>query len=569
MRHTIFRALPALSLALAAWVLPQITPQMAFAETPTSETVAGSAANTVSIHSGADFTADSVADSTSAVTFSGEASGALLEAEPAADSGAADSGAADSQNEPDPAPNPAPDPDPAPLEGWQTIDGLTYYYGQDGSPITGTKTWEDGTFSVFDSTGVAQTGWLKKSGLWYYLDPETCISAQGMRLINGYTYYLDPSSGAMVTGWKKISGTWYYFAPSSKPSAGQSFAAGPSGHMVTGWLKTGGKWYFLDQETGAMATGPTKVGSSWYLLASSGAMQSGGWVKQDGLWYYLSSSGKAATGWLKWNGGWYYLNPQTAAMATGWQKVGSHTYYLQSGGVMASGWLKISGTWYYFDQSTSPKGHLCTGWKKLNGSWYYLDPQTGGMQTGWIELSGKRYYLNASGAMTQPGWHKWTSTEWRFFFPDGSLAVGEQTIDGIPYDFGEEGTVTTRYSASLERLISSAQSTPWYGAGTCAYWVTQVYTRANWPTIPQLHPRDMYATYCHSSNQADLRPGMLIAVPSSPYGWDGASYGHVGIYLGAGKVADSVNSGLRVVSLSTWLAEYQAGGAVAKWGYPD
>ena len=61
-----------------------------------------------------------------------------------------------------------------------------------------------------------KTGWIKKSGKWYYFG----------------------TNGAMVTGWKKIGGSYYRFTA--------------KGVMQTGWTKYKGNWYYLKSD-GKMA----------------------------------------------------------------------------------------------------------------------------------------------------------------------------------------------------------------------------------------------------------------------------------------------------------------------------
>ena len=46
----------------------------------------------------------------------------------------------------------------------------------------------------------------------------------------------------------------------------------------------------------------------------------------------------------------------------------------------------------------------------------------------------------------------------------------------------------------------------------------------------------------------------------------GNTYGHVGIYIGDGMVMDSINSGIRKISLSEWVAQNGRGWVVC--GYP-
>ncbi|ACV21106.1 Autolysin [Slackia heliotrinireducens] len=133
-------------------------------------------------------------------------------------------------------------------------------------------------------------------------------------------------------GWVKESGLWYYLDKEGTPK--------------TGWQKVARKWYYLDAD-GVMLRGWQKIGGSWYYLTSSGAMKTG-WLKDNGKWYYLQSSGRMAKGWVKVGSYWYYCNG-SGVMQTGWQKIGGSWYYLYESGRMASNcyvdgyWLTSSG----------------------------------------------------------------------------------------------------------------------------------------------------------------------------------------------------------------------------------
>ena len=71
--------------------------------------------------------------------------------------------------------------------GWQTIDGVQYYYGDDGT---------------------AQTGWQTIDGNRYYFGDDGAMQT-GLVRIEGKQYYLE--NGVMRTGWQTIGGNKYYF----------------------------------------------------------------------------------------------------------------------------------------------------------------------------------------------------------------------------------------------------------------------------------------------------------------------------------------------------------------------
>ena len=107
--------------------------------------------------------------------------------------------------------------------------------------------------------GSVSTGWVSKSGNWYYFDQK---------------------DGRMKTGWIKDKNKWYYL--SSK-----------DGKMVTGWLvlNPSGKKYYL-QKDGSMVQGPAwaSVGSGKYFINENGEV-SNGWELKNGKWYYYTTDG--------------------------------------------------------------------------------------------------------------------------------------------------------------------------------------------------------------------------------------------------------------------------------------
>ncbi|WP_159560087.1 CHAP domain-containing protein [Streptococcus halichoeri] len=114
------------------------------------------------------------------------------------------------------------------------------------------------------------------------------------------------------------------------------------------------------------------------------------------------------------------------------------------------------------------------------------------------------------------------------------------------------------YEASSEvqkKIVNAAYITPSPGAGWCAMWVSQVYQNAGLGFIGG-NACDMYRNYTFTSDRLKLKVGMLVAVESSSSGSSlGATYGHVGIYIGDGKVMDNIGH-IRVTTLDDWIATF-------------
>ena len=280
--------------------------------------------------------------------------------------------------------------------GWvENGAGIWQYGDKNGCALVGIQT-VDGVLYFFNDQGNMLTGWIESGGKWYYAAPNGSLShntwmnvgdswyyflengemAVGWVAIGGTKYHMS-AAGAMETGWVKDGDNWYYFVN--------------SGAMYTGWLLNGGTWYLLKPD-GAMATGFIKDGSVQYYFDQSGAMKTG-WIQNNGNWYYFGASGAMQTGWLQDGGSWYYLNSD-GAMATGWVKDGGTWYYMSSSGAMATGWQKISGNWYYLEGS----GAMKTGWfKDTDGTWYWFDGD-GVMVTGTQTIDGKEEVFSSGGA---------------------------------------------------------------------------------------------------------------------------------------------------------------------------
>lgn len=114
------------------------------------------------------------------------------------------------------------------------------------------------------------------------------------------------------------------------------------------------------------------------------------------------------------------------------------------------------------------------------------------------------------------------------------------------------------YEASSEvqkKIVDAAFITPSPGPGWCAMWVSQVYQNAGLGYIGG-NANDMYRNYTFTSDRSKLKVGMLVAVESSSSGSTaGLTYGHVGIYIGDGKVIDNIGH-IRVTTIDDWIATF-------------
>ena len=131
---------------------------------------------------------------------------------------------------------------------------------------------------------------------------------------------------------------------------------------------------------------------------------------------------------------------------------------------------------------------------------------------------------------------------------------------------GGSGEEYAASDATQRSIVDAAYRTPSPGAGWCAAWVSNVYAKAGLGGISG-NACDMYAAYCHSTDRSQLRVGMLVAVRSSSSGSTaGATYGHVGIYIGDNKIIHNTGS-IEVWDLDRWISTY-CKWSPAGWGFP-
>ena len=194
-------------------------------------------------------------------------------------------------------------------KGWNTINGLKYYFDSDMKKVTGWQEIDNKNY-YFDSTGILKTGWIPLDGKWYFSDTD------GSRVNNQ-------------------------------------------------WITYNNKRYYLTDD-GTMATGLTKINDVTYYFTSNGDLTTG-WQLIDNNWYYFNPDGIMKTGWLIDNNNKYYLL-DNGVMATGWTTINNKDYYFSKKGIMKTGWLGIGNNIFYLDSTGAKVTNTIVDNNKLDES---------------------------------------------------------------------------------------------------------------------------------------------------------------------------------------------------------
>lgn len=202
----------------------------------------------------------------------------------------------------------------------------------------------------------------------------------------GSLFYRD-DSGELLTGEQEIDGELYLFAK--------------NGVLKTGWRTVGGvrRYYHINDGTadhGKPVYGwVTDSGKRFYVSKENGKL-SGCTVEDDGKLYYLLDKGDAADEEM-------FIN------------AGDKQYYVTADGTLAAGSLEIDGITYTFGED----GVIRTGWVSADDKEYYFSPEDGTAQIGWLTFEDGKYYVTK----------------------ENGKATGIFAIEGVAYDFGEDGKV--------------------------------------------------------------------------------------------------------------------------------
>lgn len=290
-----------------------------------------------------------------------------------------------------------------------------------------------------------------------------------------------------------------------------------------------------------------------------------GWVEgADGAMYYFDEeTHRRAKGWVDLSDGRYYFDERTGVMHLGWLELEGKRYWLDDGSRISRGTL-LRGTWLELDGDKyllSEEGPALVGWQEIDGKTYCFG-NNGAMKTGWAEVEdGGKRWLKSDGIMATNEWIEMDDGVWQVFDVDGTWVTQDEIIPPNDAEHVEQ------MSARQHAVVSACDVTPWPGKALCARWVSDVFINAGEGAVGG-DACDIANTWCVSSDLSDLRPGMVIAVPSHPRTDNGKIWGHVCIYVGGGYVRDSGTYGVRKVQLSSWFAWFGATNT-PKWGWAN
>jgi peptidoglycan hydrolase-like protein with peptidoglycan-binding domain/glucan-binding YG repeat protein len=251
--------------------------------------------------------------------------------------------------------------------GWTKIGGRTFYY-RNGIYLTGLQAI-DGLTYYFGQDGARQDGFLIIGGKTMYFRPDGALTS-GWLTLDGSTYFMD-AGGVVQTGWQDIGGGHYLF--SSK------------GILLTGWQEDQQITYYLDGQ-GQPVTGLVEIG---------------------GRALNFGSDGRLLTGWQQTAAGWTYLN-RSGLNLTGLQIISGKTFWLDGSGIRKSGWQAFDGKQGYFDPED---GAAVTGCLRVIDSLPRLFNADGSLvQTGGFQYMNGCVYL--TGEDGQPLTGSRTVTAW-------------------------------------------------------------------------------------------------------------------------------------------------------------
>ena len=469
------------------------------------------------------------------------------------------------------------------VSGWYD-DGTAWYFFKNGKKFTGLGVDGNGEMyflngkyansyvgDVFCYEGKLANWWFNDGTAWYFYKDGKKFTGHGVDG-NGKRYFVN---GKYANGLYNDKLYKDGVETTEKIYINDIFYV--NGKLANWWYNDGTAWYFF--KDGKKLTGKAVDGNG-EMYFSNGKYAN---TYVDGIFCY---EGKPTNGWFDDGNAWYFF--KGGKKYTGLGVDGNGKMYFSNGkyantyvdgifcyeGKPTNGWFDDGKAWYFFKDGKKFTGHGVDG----NGERYFVEGKyangfyEGKLYKDGVEAKGK-VYVNGifydEKNLPANGWYD-DGNEW-FFFRNGKKFTGKAVDGNGEMDFvnGKYKRNNKVYSASEEvqkRIVEAAHNTSSPGPDLCARWVSTVYRNAGLGYIGG-NANDMYRKHTFTSDIADLKLGMLVAVESSSSGSRmGKIYGHVGIYIGDGKVMDSVGY-KKISTLEEWIKTYCQHSPVG-FGYP-
>ena len=468
--------------------------------------------------------------------------------------------------------------------GWYN-DGTEWYFFKDGKKHTGFATdgngkmyFKNGKYGtayvdkIFYEEGKTANGWYDDGSDWYFFKngkKYTGFATDG----NGKMYFKDGKYGkgyvdkvfygeGKPADWWYDDGTgWYFFQKGEKFTG---IAEDKSGYKYFVKGKYGsGIYKDILYKDGVKSAGRVYVGNLFY---GDDAKPANWWYNDGTAWYFFKDgkkyTGKAVDG----NGEMQFVKGKYA-----------NTYIegiFYRDGKIANWWCDDGEAWYFFQNGKKFTGigidasgmKYFVGGKYANGIYDEKLYKNGLKSEGKTYVNGIYYDENK---LPANGWYD-DGYDW-FFFKNGKKHTGKAIDGNGEMDFvnGKYKNNRRYYMASEEvqmRILNAAYNTSSPGRNLCAKWVSKVYQNAGLGYLGG-NANDMYKKYAFTTEIGKLKIGMIVAVESSSSGGRmGRIYGHVGIYIGDGKVMESIGY-KRIITLDYWISTYCQHHPVG-FGYP-
>ncbi|WP_308586068.1 hypothetical protein [uncultured Holdemanella sp.] len=376
---------------------------------------------------------------------------------------------------------------PVYINQFQTENGSTYYFDNNGNKVTGIQTIGSDVY-YFDGNGVLQSN-VEYEGYYFGVDGKA-VKSDWVEFTNGYKYYDENGQVVKSTStspvMKEIDGKKYYFDQNgirTDEYKVESDISAANTKVNTWYQNDAGYTYYYDENGNYLKNCFYRIDGKKYHFNNSGWLEIGPFA-DSGQLYITDNNGVVQTkkGWQQFNFDWYYIKEDGTLMKDEWFTENGKTYYFTSAGCIAtSKTLTINGALYSFDANGILQDSLTnfTGWRQFEGVWYYSkngETDYTGRVGDYLVVDGKMavnqivddtYYVDYNGKI-QKGWIKtydvydgtkqiWhyanpttgvlAKDQWltignkTYYFMEHSMVTGICIVDQAYYDFGTDGAL--------------------------------------------------------------------------------------------------------------------------------